>query len=50
MSALWWIRQAHLLGLEIQPDPDGAQRTRVKELARTKETERVDKPATREKQ
>jgi hypothetical protein len=50
MSALWWIRQAHLLGLGIQPDPDGAQRTRVKELARTKETERVDKPATREKQ
>ncbi len=48
MSALWWIRQAHLLGLGIQPDPDGAQRTRVKELARTKETERVDKPATRE--
>jgi len=48
MSALWWIRQAHLLGLGIQPDPDGAQRTRVKELARTKETERIDKPATRE--
>lgn len=41
MSALWWIRQAHLLGLGIQPDPDGAQRTRVKELARTKETERA---------
>lgn len=48
MSALWWIRQAHLLGLEIRPDPDGAQRTRIKELARTKETERADKPATRE--
>lgn len=48
MSALWWVRQAHLLGLGIQPDPDGAQRTRVKELARTKETERVDKPATRQ--
>lgn len=48
MSALWWIRQAHLLGLEIQPDPDGAQRTRIKELARTKETERPDRPATRE--
>ena len=42
MSALWWIRQAHLLGLGIQPDPDGAQRTRVKELARTRETERAD--------
>lgn len=47
MSALWWIRQAHLLGLEIQPDPDGAQRTRAKELTRTKEAERADKPATR---
>lgn len=40
LSALWWIRQGHLLGLGIQPDPDGAQRTRVKELARTKEIER----------
>lgn len=49
MSALWWVRQAHLLGLEIQPDPDGAQRTRIKELARTKEIERHDKPATHEK-
>lgn len=42
MSALWWIRQAHLLGLEIQPDRDGAQRTRVKELSRTKESERAE--------
>lgn len=41
MSALWWFRQGHLLGLGIQPDPDGAQRTRVKELARTKEAERA---------
>lgn len=48
MSALWWLRQAHLLGLGIQPDPDGAQRTRIKELARTKEAERADKPATRQ--
>jgi len=45
MSALWWCRQAHLLGLGIQPDPDGAQRTRVKELTRTKEAERADNPA-----
>lgn len=35
LSALWWIRQGHLLGLGIQPDPDGAQRTRKKELSRT---------------
>ena len=48
MSALWWIRQAHLLGLGIQLDADGAQRTRVKELARTKESERVDKPAAQD--
>lgn len=45
MSAFWWIRQAHLLGLEIQPDPDGAQRTRRKELTRTQERERGDNPA-----
>lgn len=42
MSALWWLRQAHLLGLGIQPDPNGAQRTRIKELARTKEVEQSD--------
>ncbi len=35
LSALWWIRQGHLLGLDIQPDPNGAQRTRKKELSRT---------------
>lgn len=45
LTALWWIRQAHLLGLEIQPDPDGAQRTRIKELTRTMETERADELA-----
>jgi len=45
MSALWWLKQAHMLGLGIQPDPDGAQRTRAKELTRTKEVERDDKPA-----
>jgi hypothetical protein len=41
MSALWWLRQAHLLGLGIQPDRDLAQRTREKELTRTKESERA---------
>lgn len=45
MSALWWLKQAHLLGLGIQPDPDGAQRTRAKELTRVKEVERDDRPA-----
>lgn len=45
MSAFWWIRQAHLLGLEIQPDPNGAQRTRRKELTRTQEREQGDNPA-----
>lgn len=45
MSALWWLKQAHMLGLGIQPDPDGAQRTRAKELTRTKEVERDDNPA-----
>jgi hypothetical protein len=40
MSALWWLRQAHLLGLGIEPDHDLAQRTREKELTRVKEAER----------
>lgn len=51
LSALWWIRQAHLLDLQarypelgIQLDEDGAQRTRIKELTRTKEAERANKP------
>lgn len=48
MSALWWIRQAHLLGLEIEPDKDGAQRTRIKELNRTKEMERAHALAMRQ--
>lgn len=47
MSALWWIRQAHVLGLrpEVRLDRDGAQRTRIKELSRTKEHERAEIPA-----
>jgi hypothetical protein len=48
MSALWWLRQRHLHGLGIQPDPDGAQRTRIKELSRSKEYERANVPATRD--
>jgi hypothetical protein len=42
MSAVWWLRQAHLLGLGIQPDRDMAQRTREKELTRVKQSERTD--------
>ncbi len=49
MSALWWIRQGHLHGLEIKPDADGAQRTRMKELTRTKEAEGANVPGKREK-
>jgi hypothetical protein len=45
LAALWWYRQGHLLGLGIQPDSDGARRTREKELTRTKEVERADNPA-----
>lgn len=40
MTALWWIRQAHLLELGVEIDADGAQRTRAKELTRTKDQER----------
>jgi hypothetical protein len=45
LAALWWYRQGHLLGLGIQPDSDGARRTREKELTRTREVERPDNPA-----
>jgi hypothetical protein len=44
IRAFWWMRQAHLLGLGIQPDRDLAQRTREKELTRTKEFERAAPP------
>lgn len=43
MSAIWWLRQAHILELGIELDGNGAQRTRVKELTRTKEVERANK-------
>lgn len=37
LGAFWWLRQAHLKALNIEIDRDGAQRTRIKELSRTKE-------------
>ncbi len=40
LGAFWWLRQAHLKALNIEIDRDGAQRTRIKELSRTKEPER----------
>jgi len=48
MTALWWLRQAHLLGLGIQPDPDGAQRTRAKDVTRTRDAEQPISRATRQ--
>ena len=39
LSALWWLRQGHLLALGVPLDRDGAQRTRIKELSRTREAE-----------
>ncbi|MBI5529373.1 MAG: hypothetical protein HY897_23860 [Deltaproteobacteria bacterium] len=33
-GAFWWLRQAHLLGLGIEPDAQGARRTREKEVRR----------------
>jgi hypothetical protein len=41
ISALWWIRQAHLLALGVEIDPRGVQRTRTKELTRAKEVDRA---------
>lgn len=46
MTALWWVRQAHLLALGVEIDADGAQRTRVKELTRTKDQERAEQQRT----
>lgn len=37
LGAFWWLRQAHLKALNLEIDRDGAQRTRIKELSRTKE-------------
>lgn len=36
-EAFWWLRQAHLITLDIEVDPAGAMRTRRKELHRTRE-------------
>lgn len=36
-EAFWWLRQAHLLHLEVTPNPAGAMRTRRRELHRTQE-------------
>jgi len=35
LAAFWWLRQAHLFGLGVEPDTRGAQRTRAKEVTRT---------------
>ncbi len=37
-AAFWWLRQAHLNSLGIEPDPQGAQRTRSKEVTYTNRT------------
>lgn len=39
LAAFWWLRQAHLLSLDIDVDADGAQRTRDQERRRTTEPE-----------
>ena len=36
-EAFWWLRQAHLLHLDVTPDPAGTMRTRRRELHRTQE-------------
>ena len=36
-EAFWWLRQAHLLALDVEIDHAGAMRTRRKELHRTRE-------------
>ncbi len=36
-EAFWWLRQAHLITLDIVVDPAGAMRTRRRELHRTRE-------------
>lgn len=45
-AAYWWLRQAHLLALGSTVDPQGAQRTRQKEIRRTKEAEEHEKAAS----
>lgn len=36
-EAFWWLRQAHLITLDIEVDRPGAMRTRQRELHRTRE-------------
>ena len=36
-EAFWWLRQAHLITLDVKPDKAGAMRTRRRELHRTRE-------------
>ena len=36
-EAFWWLRQAHLMTLDVEVDRAGAMRTRRKELHRTRE-------------
>lgn len=38
-AAFWWLRQAHLINLGVDIDARGADRTRDKEIRRTKERE-----------
>ena len=38
-GAFWWLRQAHLINLGIEVDPNGAQRTRSKEITWTNKLE-----------
>jgi len=40
-AAIWWLRQAHLRALGIELEAHGAQRTRAKEIRRTKDNERA---------
>lgn len=42
LAAFWWLRQGHLLSLDIEPDRNGAQRTRDQERRRTTEPEPDD--------
>jgi hypothetical protein len=45
MTAIWFLKQAHVRHLGHRVDEDGAQRTRRQELTRTKEVERSNDSA-----
>lgn len=36
-AAFWWLRQAHLLSLGLEPDDAGAKRTHAKEVRRSRQ-------------